>query len=164
MPWKVLRKGPKPAKDTILLDYVSQWNVIALFKSIAARHAAVTLAILCSLLIKGLIVLSTGLLALQTTATNQPVRLTPTNRFDPSMALNITTGDPGPAMGVTGMLWAGLDPARGTTTEAVMQSFNLSSTLNVTGKSTPFYFFFRQLSEVAWIPIVLLIAFHNGPC
>lgn len=157
MPWKSLEGGPKPAKDTILLDYVSQWNVIALFKSIKARHAAVALAILCSLLIQGLVVLSTGLLALQTTATDRPIRITLSNGFDPNMALNITTGDPGPAMGLTGMLWAGLQPAKGTTTQAVVQSLNLSNTLNVSGELSNYLFSPFQ-------PIKIVVHCHPQMC
>src|SRR6266513_1534694 len=67
MPWKIMSTGPAPAKDTLFLDYISPWNVVALGSSLRAFHFPVVLAIGGSLLIKLLIVVSTGLFMLQST-------------------------------------------------------------------------------------------------
>lgn len=65
MPWKAMTKGPVPAEEALLLDYVSPWNVKALFSAIKSKHFGVSLAILGSILIKLAIIFSTGLLSLE---------------------------------------------------------------------------------------------------
>lgn len=65
MPWKAMTKGPVPAEDILTLDYVSPWNVSVLVMAAKAKHVAVVLAILGSLLIKLAIIFSAGLLSLK---------------------------------------------------------------------------------------------------
>lgn len=66
-PWVRLSKRPGPADQTLLLDYVSMAWPMALYKSIAHRDAAVAAATAVSVLIKVLIILSTGLITLTST-------------------------------------------------------------------------------------------------
>jgi hypothetical protein len=56
---------PASAEHSLLLDYVSIWNVKALFTSITAHHFHVTLAIAGTLLLQLMIIFSTGLFALE---------------------------------------------------------------------------------------------------
>lgn len=65
MPWAILHKGPFPAADTLLLDYIEPPRLISLFASIRNAHHPVSLAITGSLLLQFLTVVSTGLLILQ---------------------------------------------------------------------------------------------------
>ncbi|KAF7585421.1 hypothetical protein BBP40_010964 [Aspergillus hancockii] len=65
MPWKSMSQKPKPASQSLLLDYVSDWNVVALFRALKRSHWVVAFAILGTLLLKLLTVVSTGLFILQ---------------------------------------------------------------------------------------------------
>jgi hypothetical protein len=64
IPWANMLNREAPVKDSLLLDYVSIWNVTALFKSLKQRHFLVTLAVLGTLLIKLSTISSTGLFTL----------------------------------------------------------------------------------------------------
>ena len=64
-PWRSMSAGFQPASKSVLLDYVSQWNVLALLRAVRNRHALAALGITGSLLIKVVTILSTGLIVLQ---------------------------------------------------------------------------------------------------
>ena len=38
MPWLLMLRGPTPASKGVLLDYTSDWNVIALFRSLRKKR------------------------------------------------------------------------------------------------------------------------------
>ncbi len=82
-PWKVMWQGPAPTARTVLLDYLSPMNIVALFTSIEASDLLVALAIVASLLIKLLTIVSTGLFALrELTAVSDPqASLNLSNKF-----------------------------------------------------------------------------------
>lgn len=56
-----MSRGFVSASDSVLLDYLSMWNVSALFKSLKRGHYMVSIPIAVSLVIKLITVLSTGL-------------------------------------------------------------------------------------------------------
>ena len=60
-PWHALSKGWTSASKGILLDYMSSWNVLVLRKALAAGHYNVVMSISVSIIIRILIVISTGL-------------------------------------------------------------------------------------------------------
>ncbi|KAM5476978.1 hypothetical protein MauCBS54593_000249 [Microsporum audouinii] len=60
-PWRLMARGLVSASDSVLLDYLSSWNVWALFKSVKRGHFMVSVSIAVSLVIKLMTVLSTGL-------------------------------------------------------------------------------------------------------
>ncbi|EFR01280.1 hypothetical protein MGYG_04285 [Nannizzia gypsea CBS 118893] len=60
-PWRQMSRGSVSAADSVLLDYLSPWNVSALFKSLKRGHFMVSVPIAVSLVIKLMTVLSTGL-------------------------------------------------------------------------------------------------------
>jgi hypothetical protein len=68
-PWRVLATGPSSASQSLLLDYVSPWNITSFIGSVASRHYAVSLAVLGSLILKLLIICTTGLLAPESSIT-----------------------------------------------------------------------------------------------
>ncbi|KAE8413140.1 hypothetical protein BDV36DRAFT_39644 [Aspergillus pseudocaelatus] len=65
MPWKLMGQTPRPASQSLLLDYVSDWNVVTLFRALKHCHWVVAIAVLGTLLLKLLTVASTGLFMLQ---------------------------------------------------------------------------------------------------
>lgn len=65
MPWAVLQKGPSPAADTLLMDYVEPARPFALSRSIKNAHWPVSFAVIGTLLLQLLTVTSTGLFQLQ---------------------------------------------------------------------------------------------------
>ncbi|KAF1912691.1 hypothetical protein BDU57DRAFT_542503 [Ampelomyces quisqualis] len=62
-PWRELAKRPQPASKNLLLDYISRNPLSAFMSSVKHRHWPVSIVLLGSLLLKIVIVLSTGLLA-----------------------------------------------------------------------------------------------------
>ncbi|KAI1305436.1 hypothetical protein F5Y03DRAFT_151944 [Xylaria venustula] len=70
-PWIRLWQHEAPASSTLLLDYVSQFSIFALATSLRKRDFFVSIAIAVSLIIKILIVLSSGLVTLSLTAVSQ---------------------------------------------------------------------------------------------
>ncbi|QDS75113.1 hypothetical protein FKW77_007352 [Venturia effusa] len=71
MPWRTMAGGPTAASHSLLLDYVSSWGIISLFKSLRNGHLGVTLVILGSFLTKIVIAASTGLFSIQTRAVDR---------------------------------------------------------------------------------------------
>lgn len=63
-PWERLYKGPTPARKTLLLDYVSPLQPVAIYESLRNKDFAVAATTTISVLIKLLIVLSSGLITL----------------------------------------------------------------------------------------------------
>lgn len=128
-PWQVLRHGPSEATSSILLDYISPWNVISLFRSIKARHYTVALTILATLLIRLLIVFSTGLLLLQPIVVQDvPTRLVASDRFssDGFMTKSI---DGTAVLTVSGAELLNLTLPNGTTRDYAYQSFSAPKAL-----------------------------------
>lgn len=71
-PYYQLAKGPSSASKSVLLDYVSALMPVAMFRSLRNQHFFVSLAILGTILLKILIILSTGLLSLSQVAMIEP--------------------------------------------------------------------------------------------
>ncbi|KAK2736811.1 hypothetical protein FQN55_001400 [Onygenales sp. PD_40] len=64
-PWLLMSRGPVAASDGLLLDYLSPWNVASLYRSLRRRHYLVSLAIVGTLLVHGLAIVSTNLFELR---------------------------------------------------------------------------------------------------
>jgi hypothetical protein len=84
MPWVLMHRGPTPAAESIFLDYLSQWNVVSLYKSIRSRHFLVSLCVAGSLLLNAVTVLSTGLFELDSVPITRDIDLTATHEFNAS--------------------------------------------------------------------------------
>ena len=83
MPWRNLLHGPSPARNTLLLDYISPWVGSVLWTSLRRRNFPVFLSAAGSLLLKLLIVLSTGLFTLQSlTLAREDAPLQLSNEFN----------------------------------------------------------------------------------
>ena len=84
MPWLLMSKQPLPPSETIFLDYVSNWNVVSLYKSIRRKHWLVSLAIGGTLLIQALVVVSTSLFEIRAVNIEYHHSFRTTHSFDGS--------------------------------------------------------------------------------
>ena len=71
-PWVRLSKGPAQAKHTLLLDYLSDFQLFSVFKALRHRDFTVSITATIAIIIKVLIVISTGLIALSWTLVHHP--------------------------------------------------------------------------------------------
>lgn len=77
-PWQSMLEGPQPAEKSVLLDYVSDMQPVAMWKAFNNKHLIVFSGVSCSLLLQLVIVFSTGLFSLQETRVhkaNVPIQL-----------------------------------------------------------------------------------------
>ncbi|KAG9557915.1 hypothetical protein KCU71_g10548, partial [Aureobasidium melanogenum] len=85
MPWKLMSDKPQPAKQSVLLDYVSPMQPIVIFASARARHWPVLTAAIGSILIIVMTVISTSLFVLEQTDLEQnQVPMTISSRINDS--------------------------------------------------------------------------------
>jgi hypothetical protein len=83
-PWQVLAKGPSPASQSILLDYLSPWNVVSFIRSLKLGHYAVALTVFGSVLFKLLIIAAAALISPQSSSMSQDMQLSLANTFGTS--------------------------------------------------------------------------------
>ncbi|KAJ5831711.1 hypothetical protein N7474_000022 [Penicillium riverlandense] len=84
MPWVLMSRGPTPASESIFLDYLSNWNIESLFRSVKQKHYLVSLGIVGSLLLNAVTVFSTSLFELTAVSITQATNLTVTHEFNAS--------------------------------------------------------------------------------
>lgn len=65
-PWKSMAEKSGEAKESILLDYVSEMQLASMVKAIRNKHFDVAAGVTCSMLLRLLVVFSTALFSLQT--------------------------------------------------------------------------------------------------
>jgi hypothetical protein len=97
--------------------------VVSLFRSLSAGHFPVAAAVLAGLLLKVLIVLSTGLFVLQEEALTSPIQVRMVDRFNFAMAEDVQKNpvDPGFAFVAINEAQAALPP--GVTSQYAASSF-----------------------------------------
>ncbi|KUM62199.1 hypothetical protein ACN42_g4914 [Penicillium freii] len=66
-PWKSMAEKPVAARESILLDYVSDIQLASMAKAIRNKHFDVAAGVTCSMLLRLLAIFSTALFSLQTT-------------------------------------------------------------------------------------------------
>lgn len=64
VPWQRLREGPATAEQSVLVDYISEMQPVSLFRAIKRKDYLPAAAVTCSMLLRLLIVFSTGLFTL----------------------------------------------------------------------------------------------------
>ena len=77
-----MSRGSVSAADSVLLDYVSIWNVVALFKAAKRKHFFVVMVVVGTLSIRILTVFSTGLFSPTIFQINKPNQFSLVDRFD----------------------------------------------------------------------------------
>lgn len=105
----------------LLLDYLSPISFIALFQSVKRRHFLVTLGISGTLVLRVLIIVSTGLLSLRSQQLAGSTNITTLDRFNLSQAQNERATNAGVTLWTISQQNASY-PA-GTTPKVSVQSF-----------------------------------------
>ncbi|KAJ5816436.1 hypothetical protein N7447_008669 [Penicillium robsamsonii] len=65
-PWKSMAANPGHARESMLLDYISEFQLASIVKAIRNKHFDVAAGVACSMILRLLIIFSTGLFSLQT--------------------------------------------------------------------------------------------------
>lgn len=137
-PWQEMRQRPCRAEISLLLDYISTNQLVAIWNALKNKHWAVLSASCGTLLLRLITIFSTGLLVLQPSEmTNQQVPMTSVTRFNAHQPRNVSTdyfsGEPdySAAPGVTyaGVLRYGLPYPEGTTATAAYSSIAVPANL-----------------------------------
>lgn len=122
--------GLASAKATLLLDYISPSNIVTLPTALKARQYPVVLAVLASLSIKALIIVSTGLFIVQDQIIEHTdAILLATDKYDASH-FNSSSVDTRPYLNVYGIAHFNQSYPSGTTDQYAFQSFNSSRASN----------------------------------
>lgn len=121
-PWYAMSKGPVSAEKSVLLDYLSPSNPRLLPRALRAGHYIVALGIIGSLLIKLLIVVSTGLFVSQETIFERQ-SLAPTNSFAVPENFNGSIADTRPRLNVESTTNGQSSYPFGSTSEQAFQPF-----------------------------------------
>lgn len=102
-PWAALANGPLPAEQTLLLDYITDFQIVAFWQAIRRRHVTIASTILVFVLIKVLTVISTGLFSLEPTDFDGiPQQMRVTTVFDGSAGLPLDKIDSRAAVALYG--------------------------------------------------------------
>ncbi|OQE22615.1 hypothetical protein PENSTE_c010G05295 [Penicillium steckii] len=130
-PWRALQDQANPAEasQSLLLDYVSVMQPVALWNAFKKRHALVAAGISCSLLLRLIIVFSTGLFALQEIPVTKNIDIDLIDVFDASNP-QFNSSDAAPYDILNGVLFRNGTYPEGTNKELVYQRFaapNISS-------------------------------------
>lgn len=127
-PWAELAKGPLPADKTLLLDYITEFQVVALWKAVRRRHGTIASTIVIFTLIKVLTVISTGLFNLEPTwFGGVPQSMQVSTVFDSSAGLPLDEIDSRAAVALYGHDKYGMLLPNGTNENYAFQLFQPSS-------------------------------------
>lgn len=82
-PWANMAQRPQPATNSLLLDYVTKFQIFSLWKSLKRGHFTVSASIVIFVLIKVITILSTGMFSLQSVQRGGiPTSMALNNTFD----------------------------------------------------------------------------------
>jgi hypothetical protein len=126
-PWQAMQEGPTEASQSVLLDYVSPMQPVALFKAFRNRNLVVSSAISYSLLLSFALVLSTGLFALREVQIQRNgVEIQLLDTFISGDIWTLTEGNPFDIL--TEILFTNGTYPDGTTKDVAFQRFSASNT------------------------------------
>ncbi|KAI9926519.1 hypothetical protein MW887_004287 [Aspergillus wentii] len=166
-PWAALHSKPDIARKTVLLDYISPWNVVAMFRAGRNPHWPVVMAIIGTLVLQLVAVASTSLLTLETVFLSH-IDTTPFSQstFNLSNYNNIQQ-DGVPQFITVAIGWKGLDYPVGTTAEHAFQPFNVSSDVKTSTNSlitAEVDVFTPDLDCEVWEVVHHNLSCFNTPC
>ncbi|OCT50315.1 hypothetical protein CLCR_06575 [Cladophialophora carrionii] len=123
-PWANMATGPQPAKNSLLLDYVTPLQILSFWRSLKRRHFAVSIGIGVFVLIKVITVLSTGIFSLQSVQrTDVPTLMALNNTFDGSSFQHAAAVDSRAAFVAYGHRQYNISLPSGSTDQYAVQGF-----------------------------------------
>lgn len=129
-PWQLMAEGPQPAERSILLDFVSPFNPTFLFRSLRTPGTrTVTLAIIGSMLLRLITILSTGLFFVQSILMEHEHKASVLDTFsDPILTdFNSSSIDHRPISRVSAINSNNLPYPLGTTPDYAFQQIDLTN-------------------------------------
>ncbi|KAK5078943.1 hypothetical protein LTR64_002637 [Lithohypha guttulata] len=126
-PWIALEHGRSPADKSVLLDYISTFQLLGFYQSLKNGHLAVTLGIVGFLLLKLATIASTGLLVLRPRASSYVQDVVIYDTFDGTLynASDFTPlQDQMPVYTAYGLAMGQLEPPFGTSSSAAYTTFS----------------------------------------
>jgi hypothetical protein len=131
MPWKLMSEKPRPADQSLLLDYVSGNSLSILKGAIRHRHVPVITSTIGGLLIVLITVSSTGLFVLQSILLHGGSTVSILSAFD-GTRLDSTTVDSFPVLAISSIFSGNLsiNYPPNTNADYAVDIFSLQTTLN----------------------------------
>lgn len=127
-PWQSMLKRPEKPQKSVLLDYISEMQPVSLFKAAKNKHFGVAAGVACSVLLRILIVFSTGLFSLQQVQILKrdfPIQVQGSvNSLNPSMLAAATTQ---PFDIINGIVFENVSYPVGTTANFTFPTFSVSN-------------------------------------
>ncbi|KAI1624870.1 hypothetical protein EDD37DRAFT_368042 [Exophiala viscosa] len=159
MPFDALQNGPLKPSESLFIDYVSKFQLVALFEAIKNNHFAVMTTITGFVLLKVVTVFSTGLLLLlptQVTQKNTSVKAIgfSSDAFDPSTALDESSFSPLPVYAYYGAMAQGMPLDNGVTLGMAYGVFAFDSNSSL-GKNAV-----TSGTVDAFVPLMMCQALH----
>lgn len=125
-PWEEMAKGPQSVANSLVLDYISPNPVVAFIRSFKNRHLPVALTLFASLLLKVLIVLSTGIFTRRLVLLPQPLSMSSMEQFQLS-GHNASLVDDVAGLASIGVSLSEIEHLPGTNAECAVEMFRSSS-------------------------------------
>ncbi|KAK5046691.1 hypothetical protein LTR84_007452 [Exophiala bonariae] len=124
-PWAEMAKGPQTAKNSLLLDYVTPFQLVSLWRSIRKSHFNVAATVIVFFLIKVITILSTGIFSLRAVQQDGvATTMALNNTFDGSNFQQAASVDSRAAYVVYGQQAYNVTPPSGTSDQYTVQSFS----------------------------------------
>ncbi|KAJ5945581.1 hypothetical protein N7454_002420 [Penicillium verhagenii] len=140
-PWQAMFERPEVPEKSVLLDYVSKMQPVAMWKAMGNKHYTVAAGIACSLLLRLLIIVSTALFSLeevQVSRSNIPILLQ--GNFNTLSVSDLSTAFSNPFNALNGILFENVAYMDGTTANLTFPTFSAPTlsnnsviTANITG-------------------------------
>lgn len=132
MPFDALQDGPVKASESLLVDYISSFQLISLVQAARNAHLAVITSVTGFVLLKVITVFSTGLLVLLPTAmrlSDVTINAVPFNAasFDPTVDLDPSTFSSFPVYAYYGSLTQGVPLDNGLTLDLAYSTLTLDT-------------------------------------
>ncbi|KIX08282.1 uncharacterized protein Z518_02938 [Rhinocladiella mackenziei CBS 650.93] len=136
MPFDSLQNGPIKPSESLLVDYISNFQLVSLYEAFKNSHFAVTTTITGFILLKVVTVFSTGLLVLlptQVAQTGSSVQVQgfTANAFDPNTALDSSTFSALPVYAYYGSMAQGMPLENGVTFDLAYGAMTVNSNSSI---------------------------------
>ncbi|KAJ5656634.1 hypothetical protein N7507_008584 [Penicillium longicatenatum] len=130
-PWQAMFEKPEEPEKSVLLDYISGMQPVALVSAMGNKHYVVAAGIACSLLLRLLIIVSTSLFSLeevQVSKSNVPILLQ--GNFSTLSVSDFSTAFSNPLNAINGIVFENVSYLDGTTENFTFPTFSAPTISN----------------------------------